>query len=210
MPSVTLGKVGRGAAAAGAACLVGLCLSAAPASAGDDGAAPLWVGIGSVFGFGGSKDQPDIEYRDYPKLVVPPKTDLPPPAPASWASATDWPRDPDVERWKKEQAEENTPGPRTVIGHRVLTPSLDANTVVTTKYTAGMGPSSRGKCAVGPGESCDSAPKPTLNWNPLTWVGIQKKPETVLGPEPARTSLTDPPPGYRAPVEGAGVKIDTN
>ena len=73
-----------------------------------------------------------------------------------------------------------------------------------------MGPSLRGKCAAGPGESCDSAPPPTLNWNPLTWVGIQKKPVTVLGPEPARKSLTDPPLGYREPAEGAGVKVDTN
>jgi len=33
---------------------------------------------------------------------------------------------------------------------------------------------------------------------------------TVLGPEPERTSLTDPPPGYREPAEGAGVKVDSN
>ena len=85
MPSVTLGKVGRGAAAASAACLVWLCLSASPALAGDDGAAPLWVGLGSMFGFGGAEDQPDIDYRDRPKLVVPPKMDLPPPAAAPWA-----------------------------------------------------------------------------------------------------------------------------
>jgi hypothetical protein len=72
-----------------------------------------------------------------------------------------------------------------------------------------MGISQR-KCTAGPGQSCDSAPAPTMNWNPLTWVGIQKKPVTVLGPEPERESLTDPPPGFRAPVEGAGVKIDSN
>jgi len=30
----------------------------------------------------------------------------------------------------------------------------------------------------------------------------------VLGPEPARESLTDPPPGFREPAEGAGVKIE--
>jgi hypothetical protein len=49
-----------------------------------------------------------------------------------------------------------------------------------------------------------------MNWNPLTWVGIEKKPQIVLGPEPERDSLTDPPSGYRAPVEGVGVKIDNN
>ena len=209
MPSVTLGKVGRGAAAASAACLVGLCLSASPASAGDDGAAPLWVGIGSIFGCGGGGDQPDIDYRDRPKLVVPPKMDLPAPAAAPWASATDWPRDPDVARWKKEQAEKNKttdlhPQARQPSSRSILMRSSPRIT------RPGMGPSLRGKCTAGPGESCDSAPAPTLNWNPLTWVGIQKKPVTVLGPEPARTSLTDPPLGYRAPVEGAGVKVDSN
>ncbi len=208
MPSVTLGKVGAGAAAASAACLVWLCLSAAPATAGDDGAAPLWVGIGSIFGWGGGGDQPDIDYRDRPKLVVPPTADLPPPAAASWSSATDWPRDPDVERWKKEQAEKNKT--ETFIIKRDAGKPLDPHSVVTTDYTSGMGPSSRGKCLAGPGESCDTAPAPTINWNPLTWVGIQKKPVTVLGPEPSRTSLTDPPLGYRAPVEGAGVKVDSN
>jgi hypothetical protein len=176
--------------------------------AGDDGAAPLWVGIGSVFGFGGDEGQPDIEYRDHAKLVVPPKMDLPAPAPSPWASATDWPRDPDVARWKADQAEKNKN--KTFIPKRDSHLPLDPHMVVTTDYTSGMGPSLRGKCTVGPGESCDSAPAPALNWNPLTWVGIQKKPVTVLGPEPSRTSLTDPPPGFRAPVEGAGVKVDTN
>jgi hypothetical protein len=208
MPSVTLGKVGRGAAAASAACLVGLCLSAAPALAGDDGAAPLWVSLGSVFGFGGPEDQPDIDYRDRPKLVVPPKMDLPAPAPSPWASATDWPRDPDVGRWRKEQAEKKAFHPMKLDPSQVTADKFpDPKIVVTTDYTAGMGPSQR-KCAAGPGQSCDSAPPPSFSWNPLTWVGIQKKPATVLGPEPARESLTDPPPGFREPAEGAGVKIE--
>ena len=205
MPSVTIEKVGRGAAAASAACLVLLCLSAAPARAGDDGAAPMWVGIGSIFGFGGAEDQPDIEYRDRPKLVVPPKMDLPPPSAAPWSSATDWPRDPDVARWKKEQAEKNKIE-SFIQKHQQLIHQrpVDSNGVVATDYTAGMGPSSRGKCTAGPGQSCDTAPTPPINWNPLTWVGIQKKSATVLGPEPTRELLTDPPLGFRAPAEGAG------
>ena len=38
---------------------------------------------------------------------------------------------------------------------------------------------------------------------------MQKKPATVLGPEPDRDWLTDPPKGYREPAEGAGVKVET-
>jgi hypothetical protein len=46
-----------------------------------------------------------------------------------------------------------------------------------------------------------------MNWNPLTWVGLEQKPATVLGEEPEREDLTDPPKGYRAPAEGVGVKV---
>jgi hypothetical protein len=211
MPFVTLGKVGRGAAAASVACLVGLCLSPPPAVAGDDGAAPLWVSLGSTLGLFRNDDQPDINYIDRPRLVVPPKLDLPPPGSAPWAGVADWPRDPDVANWKKEQAEKKAIHPMLMDpARRTDNKFPDQATTVTTNYTAGMGPSTRGKCAAGPGESCDSPPSPSINWNPLTWVGIQKKPATVLGPEPSRASLTDPPVGYRAPAEGAGVKIDNN
>ncbi len=210
MPSVTLGKVGRGAAAASVACFVGLCVSTPPAVAGDDGAAPLWVSLGSTLGLFKNDDQPDINYIDRPRLVVPPKLDLPPPGAAPWAGVADWPRDPDVANWKKEQAEKKAIHPMLMDPGRATANKFpEQNTVVTTNYTAGMGPSTRGKCA-GPGDSCDTPTPPSINWNPLTWVGIQKKPATVLGPEPSRTSLTDPPVGYRAPAEGAGVKIDNN
>jgi len=212
MPTETLRKVGRGAAAAAAACLVGLCLSPAPASAGDDGAAPIWDSVRSVFSFagGGDEDQPQIDYRDHARLVVPPKMELPPPAAAPMASATDWPRDPEVVAVKKRKAEEAAAPnvPLRVRDKNLNITAVSSTDVVTTPYTAGMGPSRR--CVEGPGKSCDSTPKPSLNWNPLTWVGVEKKPQTVLGPEPERDSLTDPPVGYRAPAEGVGVKIDTN
>jgi hypothetical protein len=42
----------------------------------------------------------------------------------------------------------------------------------------------------------------------MSWVGLKKKPPTVLGPEPERQSLVDPPKGYRAPAEGVGAKVD--
>jgi hypothetical protein len=205
-------------------CVSGLALSAAaalwlgfasaPALAGDDGAAPIWESFGSLFSLGGDKDKDEkvIEYRDQPRLVLPPRMELPPPAAPPTASATDWPRDPDIEAIKRAKAEKNKI--RTMNGdpmHNLIDRGKVEDGVVTTKYTAGMGPSDR-RCAAGPGQTCndDGAPKAAINWNPLSWVGIQKKAATVLGPEPDRTSLTDPPLGYRAPVEGPGVKIDTN
>lgn len=190
-----------------------LWLGCAPASAADDGAAPIWESVGSIFSFawGGDKDkdQKVIDYRDRPRLVLPPKMELPPPAAPPAASATDWPRDPDVEALKKEQAERKKLHP--MVGDRSFLASkpkyVDPATLVTTNYTAGMGPGQR-RCAVGPGQSCDSPSLPAINWNPLTWVGLQKKPATVLGPEPERSNLTDPPEGYRAPAEGVGAKVD--
>jgi hypothetical protein len=80
------------------------------AKAGDDGAAPLWVGIGSIFGplLGFSKEEkPPVDYREHGKLVLPPNADLPQPG-ASANSATDWPVNQEVVRKKlaKEEAKE--------------------------------------------------------------------------------------------------------
>ena len=201
-------SVGMALSAAGAMWLFGCAGQAA--MAGDDGAAPIWTSLGSVLDFGGDKVQPTINYRDHPRLVVPRNMDLPPPAVAPSAGVSDWPRDPDVENFKKAKAEETRPvirndPPRSRSASDV---KVTPDTVVTTNYTAGMGPSTRGKCVAGPGQTCDTPPSPSLNWNPLTWVGIQKKPVTVLGPEPARESLIDPPPGYRDPAEGVGAKVE--
>ena len=79
--------------------------------------------------------------------------------------------------------------------------------VVTMSATAGQGPGQR-PCNSGPGVACQTRPAPSINWNPLTWVGLQKKPQTVLGPEPDRDWLTDPPKGYRDPAEGVGARLD--
>jgi len=209
MTRIGLGR-GPGLALSAAGALWLACAGGQPALAGDDGDAPIWVSIGSVFGWSKNDNDVIIDYRDQPRLVVPQKMDLPPPAAPAFANATDWPHDPDIARVKREEAEKKIRRPM------LMDPSQRAankfppteNAVVTTNYTAGMGPPDR--CRAAPGQSCDDHPGPTINWNPLTWVGLQKKPVTVLGPEPVRQSLTDPPPGYRAPVEGPGVKVDSN
>lgn len=206
MSSLTLGEVRRGLAAC-AACAMWLGLAGAPAHAADDGAAPIWVSLGSIFGFGGGKNEEPIEYRDHAKLVLPPKADLPPPAPPAASGAVNWPVDPDVERRRKEKAEKE---------HYVFVPlhmredthvTAQSGNPVTIGATAGQGPGER-PCVKGPGDACPTRTSPSVNWNPLTWVGVEKKPQTVLGPEPDRDWLTDPPKGYREPVEGEGVRMD--
>ena len=52
---------------------------------------------------------------------------------------------------------------------------------------------------------------PSINWNPLTWVGMEKKPATVLGPEPERSIADRPAARLIAPRPKAlGAKIDNN
>jgi len=211
MPSLTLGGVRRRGLAISAAFALALGLAAAPARAGDDGEAPLWEGIGSTLGleslFGVKREDKSatIDYRDRAKLVVPPKIELPPPVASPTQGSASWPHDPDVERAKRERAAAEKPvrvfGPYL----RRIPPPMTGD-VVTMSATAGQGPGQR-PCNSGPGVACQTRPAPSINWNPLTWVGLEKKPETVLGPEPDRDWLTDPPKGYREPVEGVGARV---
>jgi hypothetical protein len=185
------------------------------ARAADDGEAPIWTGLGSVVGLTKSdSDGKSIEYREHGKLVVPPKMDLP--KPGVGHTAASWPTDQEVQRAKKFKELED--GPSTLPSGRKTTPIVQAGATVTMSPTAGVGPSGAGCLNNGqlvPCPDAGSKPKsqgesPSIYWNPLTWVGLQKKPDTVLGPEPERDSLTDPPTGYRAPVEGVGAKVQNN
>ena len=186
-----------------------LSLASAPARAGDDGAAPIWMGITSVFGITDDGSHAQIDYTEHGKLVLPPKMTLPPPGlPKPEANAA-WPRDPDVLKQKKAEAEKKEPKYQHVrIGEPLIKPG-DRVTMVTQSATAGGQPgveciksdAKTGSCQQKYGQT-------SMNWNPLTWVGLQKKPATTLPPEPDRDFLTDPPKGYRQPVEGVGAVAD--
>lgn len=213
MPSKCFRQIWR--TGVGGAAGLAFAFAISPARAGDDGAAPIWVGIGSVFGpylgFDSDKD-PVIDYRDHGRLVLPPKIALPPPSVAAGPGNVDWPIDPDVLKDKKEKQEKKSPPIKSHLG-RYVPPLVGPGAVVTMRADAGEGdtPPPCPKDAV-PGTCQHDNPsgyghaKP--NFNPLTWVGLQKKDATVLGPEPDRDWLTDPPKGLRAPVEGPGAKID--
>jgi hypothetical protein len=169
-----------------------------PAWAGDDGQAPLWQGIGSIFGpvigfdFGGDKGPP-IDYHEHGKIVVPPKIDLPPPGSAASVDP-DWPVNQEVLR-RKAQKEE---GKKTIAGvgdaRLRYTHPFPPNTPVTVRAVDPEG--NEVKCT----GSCGSTSTVLGNLNPLNWVGMGKSAEP-LGPEPDREWLTDPPKGFRAPVE---------
>jgi hypothetical protein len=181
---------------AGAAFFAAAGCGATSALAGDDGQAPIWVGVGSIFGLasdGSSKDP--IDYRERGKIVLPSKMDLPPPGVPAVRSAGAWPVDPDVHSRKQEQEKERAVAPRTgyVPVKAKFSQGFDPDSVVTVRATAGMGPGD--DC---PDGVCESSPMEKLN--PLGWFGGEKK---TLGPEPSRAWLTDPPKGYRAPYSAS-------
>src|SRR5579871_869751 len=194
------------AAVAAAALIV---CSAVEARAGDDGAAPLWVGIGSVFspllgvtdvggffGFGEKEEKPQIDYREHGKIVVPKTYELPPPASASVAAqGGTWPIDQETQRKKLKKEEEK----KKIAGQgdaRLRYTHPFPNAPVTVR--AGDQPDGAEHCL---GSNCNATSSTTVlgGLNPLGWVGIGKS-SAPLGPEPNREWLTDPPKGYRAPA----------
>jgi len=161
--------------------------------AGDDGAAPLWEGIGSifgpVFGMGGGKDNTPVDYREHGKIVVPPKMDLPPPGSSPSADAA-WPVNQEAQRKK---AEKGAKQPIAGVGDARLryTQPFPPNTPVTVRTTDDQ-------LTGADGATGTAASSPLGNLNPLNWVSWGKS--VPLGPEPDRQWLTDPPQGFRAPI----------
>ena len=181
--------------------LMSASLVSSPASAGDDGDAPLWKGIGSIFGpavgftgLGGEEKPPPIEYREHGKLVLPPNSELPPPG-SSAAADPSWPINQEILRKKALKDE----------GKKAIAGVGDARLRYTHPFPAGEPVTIR---AVDPDgqtvrcqSNCGSGPSVLSNLNPLKWVGMGKSDAAALGPEPDREWLTDPPKGFRAPIE---------
>ena len=177
------------------------------ARAGDDGQAPLWSGIGSIFSglgvnpFGGDDKPPPIDYREHGKIVVPPKIDLPPPS-SPVATGGDWPVNVETQRKAAQKAAKkdiiagqgdarlryNHPFPNAPVEVR---PTDQADPQLTCPH---------GSCEAATNSSSSSM---LGSINPLNWVGMGSK-STALGPEPDREWLTDPPKGYRAPAAATG------
>lgn len=198
-----VGPMGVGLrSAAIALALTSMSLVSSAAWAGDDGAAPLWQGIGSMFtpvlglsglGLGGDKPPP-INYREHGKLVLPPNDALPPPGSSAERADPAWPVNQEVLRRKalKEEGKKTIAG----VGDARLryTHPFPPNEPVTVRAVTPDGQTV--KCE----GACGSTSTVLGNMNPLNWFGMGKQ-QQQLGPEPDREWLTDPPKGFRAPVE---------
>ncbi len=176
------------------------CLSASAARAGDDGAAPLWVGIGSIFApvVGLGKDEkPSIEYREHGKIVVPKSMDLPQPGASAVTTGGAWPVNQEAERKRLAKEEEKREAAKNSnVPARIRATQGFPNAPVTIRASDqidGALPGESGGAKTGSSTVLE-------NLNPLGWVGLGKKANTALGPEPDREWLTDPPKGYREPV----------
>lgn len=162
-----------------------------------------------LHGLGLRRDGAGIDYRERSPLVVPPSRDLPPPETGSVAQKTAaWPNDPDVKRAKELKAQRKKPTKTVEDEWFPLRPDE-------------LGP--RHKTA--PAHQIPTTAPPKDPTAPSTWselnaksffsfgglFGTKQETATFTG-EPPRTSLTEPPVGYRtpSPTYSYGVGVDKN
>lgn len=179
-------------------------VASAPARAADDDV-PLDTKIlrGIMESIGLERDGPGINYQERAPLVIPPSNTLPPPEQSSAAVANNpaWPKDPDVRRAKEEAAmdRESRSGyasDKIIQEQSVLRPDQIApgpKPRRTAKTTAPGSTWVEGNERLSPSE---------LGYKGgffKNMFGSKDDDNAQFTGEPARTSLTAPPPGYQTP-----------
>lgn len=187
---------------AGAACALALAaaLSAAPARAEDnEPSLDQKVIRGLLEGLGLKRDGEAINYQERAPLVIPPGRDLPPPEKGDVASANPaWPKDPDVTRRREEARLERN---RNVSAER----EIEQNPLRPDQITPGGNPRtppSRRKQSANLGQDGDRMTPSELGYKGGLFgsmFGGDKEETAKFTGEPARTTLTEPPPGYQTP-----------
>jgi hypothetical protein len=179
-----------------------------------------WNSMLGFVGMGPNKPADDaIDYSARPALVVPPTMDLPPPQTAV-AKPVDWPNDPDAIARRKAEAGSRRPAPPSPptdasdsdddqadqtdqAGQQAAQKPKDKTPEWVGAQSAGL--SGGGSSIFGTGGQPLSLPNVSnwslSNWNPFAQSDDTKAARTLkVGVEPQREYLTQPPPGYRAPV----------
>lgn len=157
-----------------------------------------------VFGALGLLELPKapIDYEERAPLVVPPSSDLPTPGnPADVSRLNpEWPVDEDIKRAKSENR-----GPKFIDvtsdafygGYRMRTDQVDRSK----KGTAARDAADKEQMARNEAEVTNQS---RLSASQLGFKGWgQKQSSVVFNGEPARTSLLEPPTGYRTPSPNA-------
>jgi len=151
-------------------------------------------------GIGGTNmENTGIEYRERSPLVIPPRSDLPPPASAGLeAPVPNWPKDPDVKRRKEAKAARKKDNKDPVEAARILTPSELA-----VGKTAAAKRSAETNQPGDPGANAILSPSALGYEGGLSGLFGGNKPESApFKGEPTRDTLTMPPPGYQTPSPG--------
>jgi hypothetical protein len=150
-------------------------------------------------GIGGTNmENTGIEYRERSPLVIPPRSDLPPPAAAAEAPGPNWPKDPDVQKRKAAIAARKKDNKDPREASRVLTPSELA-----VGKTAPAKRSAETNQPGDPGANAILSPSALGYEGGLSGLfGGSKTESAPFKGEPTRDTLTMPPPGYQTPSPG--------
>jgi hypothetical protein len=180
-------------------------LPAGPAAAQDDDGAWYDTKIlrGIIRGMGlRSGDEPQIEYRERPPLVVPPSRDLPPPQVSAPPPNPAWPNDADLRKQREYATRAKARrAPSAEEEAAVLTPSqLTPNRVPGRPgATQTQNPNPNAEQAAAPMTPAELQ-TPTNLWSRM-WSAVRPQQDEVgtFTQEPPRSTLTAPPPGYQTP-----------
>jgi hypothetical protein len=177
------------ACAAGGIALAALLVCASGAArAGDDDvstSSSIYDKIMETIGINGG---PNIQYGERSPLVVPPTKDLPPPQADAPPPVANWPHDPDIARRTQAKAREKPKphGDYVVESSRPMRPDE--------LRTSGAPSGGGGTTTASVGNDMPRPKKSIFNFS-----FFHKEEYATFTGEPARTSLTDPPPGYMTP-----------
>jgi len=188
-------------ACAGVLCF-GLAAFAAPtaASAQSFGNNDIFESTLQMLGLKDDEAKPEIDYRERAPLVVPPKVPdaLPVPQASAAEANPNWPKDPDVQRRKREAEGSKTPIVRDDPGRPLLPSELNKGK---RKYV--------GNSSNAPTEPVGAESKrDVLLPSQLGFTGWMngvtgKQDQLTFNGEPERENLIQPPPGYQTPAPNA-------
>jgi len=143
-------------------------------------------------------EKPELDYRPRPPLVIPPKMELPKPIDKTVTKSPQWPNDPDIAAQRAAAEARSKPVEKVNPSRPLGIEEMRAGRV------AGAG------VPTAPAEPI--APRNMSAWIPPSELKLieekikfSKAAELTPGYEPPRQWLTDPPKGYRKPVEGVAV-----
>lgn len=151
--------------------------------------------------------EPEIQYQERAPLVIPPDKDLPAPQSPGAAIANNpaWPNDPDVARAKLSAKEDKGYGSTEMVEREQnpLRPGEMAPGASRTRKAARtrtQGPDNSEEMGYGYGKIMTST---ELGYKSSLWdtmFGARDNADNAkFTGEPARSALTDPPPGYQTP-----------